>query len=204
MGKKMSEQWQPANPAKLAKQFSYLGWTGFWIQFVLIAVPILLLIYVLFFASADSAQRRGIDLSNYLSYGGLIVMVFTALWSYRYTRLARRIADPDRRPPLLSVERTLWIGLWASFLGIVFSMLLLLSAAARLMFVLMTMPQTGLPVAALSGGDPSRTLSAIDAVSLTSLLMMLTAEFIVLAFTLWLLFRVTRPALVMDEDTIAD
>lgn len=204
MGKKMSEQWQPANPAKLAKQFSYLGWTGFWIQFVLIAVPILLLIYVLFFASADSAQRRGIDLSNYLSYGGLIVMVFTAFWSYRYTRLARRIADPDRRPPRLSVERTLWIGLWASFLGIVFSMLLLLSAAARLMFVLMTMPQTGLPVAALSGGDPARTLSAIDAVSLTSLLMMLTAEFIVLAFTLWLLFRVTRPALVMDEDTIAD
>lgn len=83
-------------------------------------------------------------------------------------------------------------------------MLLLLSAAARLMFVLMTMPQTGLPVAALSGGDPARTLSAVDAVSLTSLLMMLTAEFIVLAFTLWLLFRVTRPAAVMDEGTIAD
>ena len=200
----MSEQWQPANPAKLAKQFSRLGWTGFWIQLVLIAVPVMLLIYVLFFAGADSAQRRGIDLSNYLSYGGFIVMVFTTIWSYWYTRLAHKIADADRRPSQLSVERTLWIGLWASFLGMLFSMLLLLGAASRLMFVLMTMPQTGLPVAALSGGDPARTLSAVDAVSLTSLMMMLTAEFIVLAFTLWLLFRVTRPAPVMDEDTIAD
>ena len=200
----MSDQWQPTNPAKLAKQFSRLGWTGFWIQLVLIVVPVMLLIYVLFFAGADSAQRRGIDLSNYLSYGGFIVMVFTTIWSYRYTRLAHRIADPDRRPPRLSVERTLWIGLWASFLGMLFSMLLLLGAASRLMFVLMTMPQTGLPVAALSGGDPARTLSAVDAVSLTSLMMMLTAEFIVLAFTLWLLFRVTRPAPVLDDGTLAD
>lgn len=38
------------------------------------------------------------------------------------------------------------------------------------------------------------TLSAVDAVSLTSLLLVLNAELILLAFTLWLLFRVTRPS----------
>ena len=194
MSENTKTPWLPSNPERLARQFSRLGWIGFWIQVVLIAVPILLLIYVMFFSGPDSAQSKGIDLSNYLSYGGLLVMLFTTLWFYRYTRLASRITDPDLRPSLSSVTRTLWVGLWASFLGIVFSMLLLLSAVARLLFVLMTMPQTGIPIAAISGADPTRTLSAIDALSLTSLLMMLTAEFIVLAFTLWLLFQVSRPA----------
>ena len=194
MSENTKTPWLPSNPESLARQFSRLGWIGFWIQVVLIAVPILLLIYVMFFSGPDSAQSKGIDLSNYLSYGGLLVMLFTTLWFYRYTRLASRITDPDLRPSLSSVTRTLWVGLWASFLGIIFSMLLLLSAVARLLFVLMTMPQTGIPIAAISGADPTRTLSAIDALSLTSLLMMLTAEFIVLAFTLWLLFQVSRPA----------
>lgn len=200
----MNTPWQPSNPAKLAHQFSRLGWFGFWMQLALIIVPILLLVYLLFFATPDSAQRRGIDLGNYLSYGGLMVMVFTTFWFYRYTRLAPRIADVDRRPSLVSVTRTLWIGLWASCLGIVFSLLLLFGAVMRLLFVLMTTPQTGIPVAAVSGGDPAQTLSAIDAASLTSLLMMLTAEFIVLALTLWLLFKVTRPPSASTEPEVSD
>ena len=192
MSDESAAQWQPANPEKLAKQFSRLGWVGFWIQLALIIVPVLLFIYLVFFASPDSAQRRGIDLGNYLSFGGLMVMVFTTFWFYRYTRLAERIPDPVKRPSKKAVMRTLWIGLWASCLGILFSLLLLLGSVARLLFSLMTMPQTGIPVAAV-GGDPARTVSAIDAAIMSSLLLMLTAEFIVLAFTLWLLFQVTRP-----------
>jgi len=204
MSESMSAQWQPSNPAKLAKRFSRLGWTGFWIQLALIIIPVLLLIYLLIFASPDSAQRRGIDLSNYLSYGGLMVMVFTTFWFYRYTRLAGRIADPATRPSQLSVVRTLWIGLWAGCLGILFSMMLLLGSVGRLLFALMTMPQTGIPVAAVGGGDPARTVSAIDATSMLSLLLMLSAEFIVLAFTLWLLFQVTRPSARLEESVTTD
>ena len=71
-------------------------------------------------------------------------------------------------------------------------MLLLMSAVGRLLFVLMTTPQTGIPIAPLPGGDPAKTVSAIDAASLSSLLIILTAELIVLGFTLWLLFRVSK------------
>ena len=198
MSDETTAPWQPANPAKLAKQFSRLGWIGFWIQLALIIVPVLLLIYLVFFASPDTAQRRGIDLGNYLSYGGLMVMAFTTFWFYRYTRLAERIPDAVKRPTKKAVIRTLWIGLWASCLGILFSLILLLGSVARLLFSLMTMPQTGIPVAAV-GGDPARTVSAIDAASMSSLLLMLTAEFIVLAFTLWLLFQVTRPKAEVKE-----
>jgi len=200
MSKKLKAQWQLSNPESLAKQFSRLGWIGFWIQLVLVSIPIILLLYVLFISSPESAQSRGIDLSNYLSYGSLLVMLFTIFWFYRYTRLADRIADPELRPPQSSVMQTLWIGLGASGLGILFSMILMMNAVLRLLFVLLATPQTGVPFSA-TGGDPANTLSAIDAVSLTSLLFILTAELIVLAFSLWLLFRVTRPPAEITDAT---
>ena len=200
----MTPQWQPSNPKGLAKQFSRLGWLGFWIQFAMLAIPVLLLTYVLFFSDPESAQRKGIDLSNYLSIGSLAVMVFTTFWFFRYTRLAKRIADPELCPPQSSVMRTLWIGLGASSLGILFSMLLLMSAIGRMLFILMATPQTGIPLAQ-PGGDPATTLAAVDAVSMTSLLVMHAAELIVLAFSLWLLFRVaTRPAAEIVEDAEQD
>ena len=72
-------------------------------------------------------------------------------------------------------------------------MLLLFGAVGRLLFILLANPQTGIQIAPGPGGDPVRSLSAIDAVSLKSLLIVLSAELIVLGFTLWLLFRTTRP-----------
>ncbi len=193
MSNNPTADWQPSNAQRLARQFSLLGWTGFWLQLALLAIPILLLVYVLFVSSPESAQRRGIDLSNYFSYGSLLVMLFTTFWFYRYTRLGKRIANPEARPAQASVVRTLWIGLWAGLLGVFFSMVLMVSAVGRLFLVLMATPQTGVPLATL-GGDPTMTLSAIDALSMSALLFTLTAELMVLAFSLWLLFRVTRPS----------
>ena len=184
--------WQPVKPEKLSKQFRRLGWLGFWTQVAMLAIPVLLLIYVLFLRSPESAPRIGIDLSNYLSYGSLLVMVFTTFWFFRYTRVGKRIADPELRPTRASVEGTLWVGLWASGLGIAFSMALLFSAAGRLLFVLLANPQTGLMVAPGPGGDPTQSLSAFDAISLTTLLAILAAELILLAFSVLLLFRTTR------------
>jgi hypothetical protein len=193
MSKNSKEHWQPANPESLGKQFSRLGWIGFWMQVVLVSIPVILLLYVVFISGPDSAQRRGIDLSNYLSYGSLVVMLFTIFWFYRYTRLGKRIVDSATRPTQLSVVRTIWIGLWASCAGILFSMVLMMNTVLRILFILLATPQTGIPISA-TGADPAKTLSAFDAVSLTSLVFILTAELIVLAFSLWLLFRVTRPA----------
>ncbi len=68
MSNDLTAEWQPSNPARLAKQFSWLGWIGFWLQLALIIMPILLLVYVLFVSNPGSAQRKGIDLSNYFSF----------------------------------------------------------------------------------------------------------------------------------------
>lgn len=193
MAKDLETQPKPPNPESLAKHFSRLGWTGFWMQLALLLIPIVLLLYVLFIGSPESAQRKGIDLSNYLSYGSLVVMIFTTFWFYRYTRLAKKMVQPDTCPSQSSVTRIIWIGLGASCVGIFFSMVLMMRAVFRLLFIVLATPQTGVPFAT-PGGDPSNILTAFDVISLTSLLLVLTAELIVLGFSLWILFKATRPS----------
>jgi hypothetical protein len=62
-------------------------------------IPLALTIYALVFGRNPAAgTRAGFPLIQYLSLAGLLVLVFTTLWFYRYTRLAARIADPQRRP----------------------------------------------------------------------------------------------------------
>lgn len=180
-----------SKPEKIAKAFSRLGWIGFWLQVVLALLPIILMIYVLFFCPSASFQRGAMGVMEYLGLLGLAILFFTIFWSYRYTLIAKKMADPERCPPKQSVERTLWIGLWASCLGILFSMLLMVLEVGRLLFVFLRAPQGGVPVMQTETSDPSSWVSAIDMVGLLADLSVLAAELIVLAFTLWLLFRVT-------------
>jgi hypothetical protein len=183
--------WVPKDPEKIAKHFLRLGWIGFWVQLILLSLPIFLLFYVLFIKSTESIASKGIDLSAYLSNGSLLVMLFTTFWFYRYTKLAPKILAPELRPSHNSVAKTIWVGLWASVVGVFFSMMLLINAVTRLLFVLLATPLTGVPVAA-AGSNPGHTLSAIDAVSLASLLFTLSAELTVLLFSIWLLFKITK------------
>ena len=189
----LSLQWELSNPENLAKGFHRLGWIGFWIQATLLSFDLVLLIYVHFFTASENLLNKSIDLTNYLSYGSLLVLCFTTYWFFRYTRLAKQIPDPALRPAQASVEKTLWIGLWAGCLGVVFSLLLMGNAVMRLLFVFLIQPQTGIQLAPAPGSSPtSMMLSAIDAVTLMSLMIAMTAELVVLGFTLWLLFRVSR------------
>jgi hypothetical protein len=71
-------------------------------------------------------------------------------------------------------------------------LLLLFSAVGRMLFILLANPQTGIMVAPGPGADPVQSISAIDAVSLSALLVTLSAELVVLGFSIWLLFRTTR------------
>jgi hypothetical protein len=66
------------------------------------------------------------------------------------------------------------------------------NAVMRLLFVFLFQPQTGIQLAPAPGSPANMMLSAIDAVTLMSLMIAMTAELIVLGFTLWLLFKVSR------------
>jgi len=176
----------------LARAYSRLGWIGFWIQIAIGAIPLTLTVYGLVFGrSTGPGTRGGLVLIEYLTVAGLVILAFTTVWSYRYTRLARRIADPARRPPHSKVQRSAWIGVTASALGIFFSMLLMLFEVTQLLIHFLRAPQAGVPVIQTTGGAAASWVSAADMMSLMALIVSMFGEFTVLAFSLRLLFRTT-------------
>lgn len=174
----------------LAKTFTRLGWTGFWLQVVLGSVPLFLTMFLFAFSGDVSGPRAGLPSVAYLSFASTLLLLFTIVWFYRYTRLAKTLVDPATRPPSSAVVRTVWIGLAASGLGIVFSLLVMLMEVGQLLYHFLAAPQGGIPAIQTVGGSASW-VSAVDLVSLMSLILDLSAELIALLLGLWLLFRTT-------------
>jgi hypothetical protein len=174
----------------IARSFRRLGWLGFWIQIVVGALPLAMLVYVAVNKVAGGSLT--LEIMDYLALAGLIILAFTALWSYRYTRLGKQIADSNRCPTWEAVVKTLWVGLWAGIVGISMSVLLLVVEVVRLLILFLKAPQAGVPVIRTEADQRTAWVSAIDVVSLLADLCTLIGELVVIAITLWLLFRITR------------
>jgi len=180
----------PSTGYSLANIFSRLGWIGFWTQVAIGSIPVTLAIYsFLFDRSTGAGTRGGLALIEYLTIADLLLLVFTTIWFYRYTHLAKQIADPERRPPASEVRRVAWTGVAASTLGVVFSILVMLFEVTQLLFYFLRVPQVGIPTVQTTGSGSASWLSAADIVSLLILILTLFVEVTVLAFSLWLLFR---------------
>lgn len=181
---------KPSSKDSLAKAFTRLGWVGFWIQLAIGSIPVVFAVYTLIFGRGGGAGTRGGSLLvEYLTIAGLIVLVFTTLWSYRYTRLGAKIADPARRPSEFAVQRVAWIGVGASSVGILLSMLVMLFEVVQLLLYFLRAPQVGVPTIQTTGGGQASFLSAADMVNLLILNLTLFGELAVLIFSIWLLFR---------------
>jgi hypothetical protein len=193
--------WSPEKRQQIGRQFTSLGRIGLFIQLALLAVPVLLALLLL--SRMGRSEASPIGFANMISIASSLLMIFTTYWFYRYMRLGQRIRDPAQFPPRSTALSTLWVGFWAGCAGIVLSLLLLLAAAWRILFVLLANPQTGMLVAPnLGGANPTYSISAIDAVSLTSNVISLGAELVVLGLTLWLLFRLTWPTKADVRETV--
>lgn len=180
----------PSDEQKLANKFHRYGWLGVWVQLVLGILPLAMLCYVLL--GKATGENVTLGLMDYMALGGLVVLAFTMFWSYRYTRLARRITDPERRPEWSAVARMLRVGIWASSLGIVISLLLMIIEVLRLLFLFLKTPQAGVPVIRTEAGNRTAWVSAIDVVSLLAEICTLVGELMIIAFTLWLLFALLK------------
>ena len=201
MLEKLIENLQPSGLDSLARTFSRLGRIGFWTQIVIGSIPFLLMIYVFVFARSPSGPRAGLALVEYLMLASLLILIFTTGWFYRYTRLAERIADPQSRPSASSVTGSVWTGLVASSLGILFSMLVMILETGHLLFYFLKAPQAGVPVLQTSTIGAASWVSAVDMVSLMALSLFLFAEIIVLILGLWLLFRTTQASAEFPQAT---
>jgi hypothetical protein len=178
----------------LARTFSRLGWTGFWVQVALSFVPLLVMIYMLIFSGSFVNPRAGLPLVEYLTLVDLLLLLFVIVWFFRYTRIAKGLADPVTRPSESSLVATVWTGLVASSLGIVFSLVVMFLEVGQLLFHFLLAPQAGIPAMQTTLDGPASWVSAIDLVSLLALILTVAADVATLVMGLWLLFRTTRTA----------
>jgi hypothetical protein len=178
----------------LGRSFTRLGWIGFWLQVVLGSVPLVLMLYVFVFSGNFSGPRNGLPVVEFLSLANLLVLLFTIVWFFRYTALGRRISDPSARPTESGVLNTVWTGLVASSLGILFSMIVMILEVGQLLFYFLSAPQAGVPAIQTTAAATASWVSAVDLLSLMALLLMLAAEVIALVLGLWLIFRTSQCA----------
>lgn len=192
MFKKIIEGLHGAKIDSLSKSFIRLGWVGFWLQVVLGALPVVLMFYLFVFSGSLSGPRTGMPLVEFLSLVNMLVLLFTIVWFYRYPALGRRIADPQTRPGESTILGSVWTGLVATSLGILFSMTVMVLEVGQLLFYFLSAPQAGIPAIQTMGAASASWVSAVDLVSLMALLLMLAAEVIALVLGLWLMFRTTQ------------
>lgn len=179
-----------ANAQGIARKFHRAGWLGVWLQLAVGIPPIVILIYGALRRGFGSASPFGI--LDYLAMIGLGILAFTTFWSYRYTRLARVINDPTKETDWVKINRTLRIGIWASTIGVVVSILLLMMNSLRLLYLFLKAPQGGVPVLRTEAADRAYWVSAIDVVSLFTEICTLVGELIVVGLSIWLLFAVLK------------
>ncbi len=183
--------WLAERPEKLGELYQRLGRIGFWIQFVVLIVAGGLSVWLLLMRPQAADAPSGLGFRNFISLASLAILAFTTQWFRRYARVGARMADPETRPGDAVLDRLLWTGLWAGALGVGLSLFLMLGSVGRMMVLMLSNPQVGVMLAPGVGAGPS--ISAIDALGQMALLLMMGAELVALALTLWLLFRTRRP-----------
>jgi hypothetical protein len=185
---------QPPAEAKavsIGGAFRRIGWLGFWTQLVLAIVPILVFALIVGAVRGFAALRADTGLLGWFSLLSVLLLLFTTFWSWRYRSVGVRLAAgtvPFDAPVL---SRRVWIGIGASSLGILLSLVVVLAEVIVLLLVFLEAPQGGAPVFQTTEGASFAFITALDVLSLVALILTAAAEIVTLLLSLWLLYRIT-------------
>lgn len=180
----------PGANISLATTFRWAGRTGFWAQLAIGALALVMAVSAFIYdrTAAGVGTRGALAAVQYLTIVSLLILAFTTVWFWRYMRLAERIADVDDRPSRAMLEKAVRIGIAATAIGLLFSMLIMLFEVGQLFVYFLRAPQAGVPVVQTTGG-PASWVSAGDILSLAAIVFMAFVEVFVLVLGVSLLFR---------------
>ncbi|GAB6058473.1 DUF3611 family protein [Desulfonatronum parangueonense] len=190
MLEKLTETLISSRSETLAKAFSRWGRSGFWVLVATGIFPLMIMAYTLVLpGQSPDIVPSGLPLIRFFSTAGVLLLVFLALWFHRYGRIALRLQDPESRPSESSLRKTVWIGVTAASLAILFSMLVLLFEVGALLFSLLSAPSAGYASMQSAGVPVANLVSKVDMMNLMSVILTLGGEIFALIIGLLLLFR---------------
>ncbi|MCP6759596.1 MAG: DUF3611 family protein [Fischerella sp. CENA71] len=187
------------NVHRIASEFRLLGWIGFWLQLFLGSIPLFIAIPTLFFRNNAGRVSTQNGIGVFFAYACLLVLIFTIYWCFRYTRLSKKLDDPDLRPSRKEVTRDLWIGIIANVSGMIFAVIVLMTQVGLLLNKVLSIPQGAStiyrPIPGAAVATPGLPITPLQIISMQAVSCAIAAELVGVIVALWLLYRlIPQPA----------
>ncbi|MEM6752800.1 MAG: DUF3611 family protein [Cyanobacteria bacterium P01_C01_bin.38] len=189
----MSEQLDNPSSSKvrsIGQNFRITGWISFILQLVLgIVSALLLLVFVIFGGNAArGASTANTGFGVFLAICGLVTLAISVYLAFRCKNIGRQLqsTNPSNRPRKIETVKTLQLALAVNFIGM---LLTLLGAQATIGLLLVKVSTQAGPI--VGGVDPNR-ITAQDLFAVQANTNTITAHFVGLVASIWLLNRITR------------
>lgn len=180
----------PQSVRRISAQLRRVGWLGFWLQLVLAVISTLIFLFAIPFASTG-ARNPGTGGSLLFAVGGLVAVYISTYWSFRYISIGRKLKNPDLRPRKADTVKLIQWGLLCSLLGLGSSVIGAESISGTLLGKSLSLAQ---PFAVYSPDALSKIIQPLDIFIVLANTHTITAHFIGIVCSLWLLSKISRPS----------
>ncbi|MDZ8051336.1 MAG: DUF3611 family protein [Aulosira sp. ZfuVER01] len=172
----------------IANTIYITGWITFWVQLGLAVVSGLALLFAASGRGFADQPNAGIGVGMFWAAFGILVLLFTIYWDFRYTRIGKRLrnVNPALHPSKADTVKVIRLGIIAALIGI----LLTLLGAGSTVGVLVAKSISQPPGVAIT--DPYKIIRALDVFVAVANINGIAAHFVGTVSSLWLLERVNQ------------
>ncbi|TVP64930.1 MAG: DUF3611 family protein [Nodularia sp. (in: Bacteria)] len=170
----------------IANQIRLTGWVMLWVQLALALVCGLLLLFASPGRNFTDQSNPGLGIGVFWAVGGIILLLFSVFWDFRYTRIGRRLDNPNPtlHPSKADTTRAIRMGIIVSLVGILITIL----GAGTSVSVLVAKAVSQPPGVAIT--DPNKIIRALDVFIVVANINGIAAHFVGTVASMWLLEKV--------------
>jgi Protein of unknown function (DUF3611) len=180
----------PQTVKKVATQLRRVGWVCFWLQLVLAIVSTAIFVFAILMAGGN-ANNPATGGSLLFSLGGLFVLYGSTFWSFRYMAIARQLKNPDLRPKKADTIQTIRLGILFGVIGMGLSVMGAESISGTLLGK--SFSSFSVSVGFFNADALSKIIQPLDISIVLANTHTITAHFIGILGSLFLLDRITKP-----------
>jgi sterol desaturase/sphingolipid hydroxylase (fatty acid hydroxylase superfamily) len=193
----LNPQASGSTPEQIARWCRQLGWLGLVLQALLGFIP--LLVVVMRVLSVPQWQGRGFGLGLWLAILCLAILLFSIYWCFRYTRLAARLEQPERRPLKSTVKQTLKLGLLSNLLILIIGTAIALWRVSMLTLQMLSVPQGATVIAPNQVAGPGALVTPSNMIAIHAMLSTIAAGLVGVIIALLLIVQVGRHRVAQDS-----
>lgn len=162
------------------------GWLAFWVQLGLAVVSGIALLFAATGRGFADQPNAGLGLGIFLAVCGVLLLLFSVYWDFRYTRIGRRLENPNPslHPSKADTTTAIRLAIIVSLVGILLAIL----GGASTLGVLVAKSISQPPGVAIT--DPYKIIRALDVFVMVGNVTAIAGHYVGTVASLWLLERV--------------